>query len=227
MRVSYVKVDGQGATEDEVPAFLREELTLTRHVRTGFDIDFPAIHANPAVHAALGYKGQYFSSGRMDIKRWWNERDRSIVGSVYFTKGCEGPPGVTHGGAIATALDDVLGTQVWRYAGYHRRGMPTMSLTIRYIKKVPMETLLVVRASVTRVLGRRVHVMGGLYEPLTGEPYAEADGVFFLPRAVDPEDLLPYEEALRRFGRLAPAEDQVPEIRAYYAARRPSGMAKL
>jgi hypothetical protein len=151
----------------------------------------------------MGYKGRYFPEGRMDIKRWWNERDRwvrrlslacaavlalppphadmhstrslsgcasrdhlhssavpwllrcypnaaltastdvcararaariasrSIVGSVYFSKECEGPPGVVHGGAIATAIDDVLGSQVWRYAGYARRGMPTISLTVR------------------------------------------------------------------------------------------------
>jgi acyl-coenzyme A thioesterase PaaI-like protein len=56
---------------------------------------------------------------------------RSTVGSVLFAKTCEGPPGSVHGGAIATALDDVLGSQVWRYAGYARRGMPTITLTVR------------------------------------------------------------------------------------------------
>eukprot|EP00953_Heterococcus_sp_UTEX-ZZ885_P021984 12214-Heterococcus_DN1.PRE.6 len=130
MRVSYLKPPAQDAEENEVPSFLREELLSTRHVRTGFDHDFPAIANDPTLAALIGHKGRYFTEGRISIRKWWNERDRSTVGSVLFAKTCEGPPGSVHGGAIATALDDVLGSQVWRYAGYARRGMPTITLTV-------------------------------------------------------------------------------------------------
>lgn len=40
--------------------------------------------------------------------------------------------GIVHGGAVASALDDILGTMVWREAGFSRAGIPTMQLTVRY-----------------------------------------------------------------------------------------------
>ena len=87
----------------------------------------------------------------------------------------------------------------------------------RYNKFVPLDTTLLVRASVTRILGRRVHVMGGLYEALTGEPHAEAEGVFYIIRPETEDDLIPYEDALQRFGRTVNSKRQIEELRAYFA----------
>ena len=83
---------------------------------------------------------------------------------------------------------------------------------------MPLETPLLLRASVTRILGRRVHVMGGLYDRLTGEPHAEAEGVFYIIRPESEDDLIPYEEALQRFGRLVSAKRQSEEVRSYYSS---------
>lgn len=41
---------------------------------------------------------------------FWNEAEKRSISVVFFGGGLSGWPGVVHGGAIATVLDEALGT---------------------------------------------------------------------------------------------------------------------
>lgn len=63
---------------------------------------------------------------------------------------------MVHGGAVSSALDDILGTMVWREAGFSRWGIPTMQLTIRFRGATPMGRQLRFDTRVVKREGRKV-----------------------------------------------------------------------
>lgn len=66
------------------------------------------------------------------------------------------PPGLAHGGAVATACDDVLGFTLWV------AGTPavTRSLTVEYLRPVPLHEPHRITAQITGRQGRALHVSG-------------------------------------------------------------------
>ncbi len=98
--------------------------------------------------------------------------DDHIDGRVTFGAAYEGPPGCVHGGYIAAAFDEVLGS-AQSLGG--RPGM-TGTLTIRYRSPTPLHTPLRFEAGVTGVEGRKIFTTGRCYadDVLT----AEAEGIF-------------------------------------------------
>jgi acyl-coenzyme A thioesterase PaaI-like protein len=76
--------------------------------------------------------------------------DGRVSASVTLGKAYEGPPGLVHGGVIATLLDHVL-ARAPRSAGH---GGLTGSLTVRYRRPVPLGTPLVLEAYVASREGR-------------------------------------------------------------------------
>lgn len=65
-----------------------------------------------------------------------------------------------HGGAVASALDDILGTMVWRSVGYSRAGIPTMQLTVKYRGPIPLRKQLRLDTKVVKWEGRKVRRHG-------------------------------------------------------------------
>eukprot|EP00752_Nemacystus_decipiens_P009354 g8359.t1 len=191
MRVSYRRQ--QPAADGQIPDFLRSEFVSGTWERTGFDVDFPAIAKDPVVAAAVGYKGTNFLANSVDITRWYNRATRIIAGSVVFSSGCEGPPGMVHGGAVSSALDDILGTMVWREAGFSRWGIPTMQLTVRFRGATPMERQLRFDTRVVKREGRKVFVEASLRDPACGNKLlAEGEGLFFMRRPPPPPPTAPH-----------------------------------
>ncbi|CAM9360169.1 unnamed protein product [Pylaiella littoralis] len=230
MRVSYRRqhpgVDG------DVPDFLRSDFVFGAWERTGFDIDFPSIAEDPVVAAAVGYTGNNFLAESVGITRWYNRTTNVIAGSVIFSSSCEGPPGIVHGGAVSAALDDILGTMVWREAGFSRWGIPTMQLTIRFRGATPMERQLRFDTRVVKRDGRKVFVEAALRDPASGNKLlAEGEGLFYIKRP--PESPLPPSPPARSLhsfstltgttaaGSPAAAPDGDPKVEAQ-GARRPS-----
>jgi len=99
-------------------------------------------------------------------------RDQEVVGTVTFGSAYEGPPGCVHGGYVAAAFDEVLGS-AQTFSG--RPGM-TGTLTVRYRKPTPLHTELRIIGRFERMEGRKVFTVGSLYadDVLT----AEAEGLF-------------------------------------------------
>ena len=75
-------------------------------------------------------------------------------GRVRFGAGCEGAPGLVHGGLLATFADEVMG-YVQHGDGAVRL---TVEMTIRYRRPTPLDTHLVCRATAGAVTGRRFTV---------------------------------------------------------------------
>jgi uncharacterized protein (TIGR00369 family) len=101
--------------------------------------------------------------------------DGRASGRVTLGKPHEGPPGLVHGGVVATLLDHVLARAV-RAAG---RGGLTATLTVTYRRPVHLGVPLVATAEIGEVDGRRTTASARLVaedDPTT--PLAEAQGLF-------------------------------------------------
>jgi acyl-coenzyme A thioesterase PaaI-like protein len=93
-------------------------------------------------------------------------------GRVTFEAAYEGPPGCVHGGYVAAAFDEVLGS-TQSLGG--RPGM-TGRLTIHYRSPTPLRTELTFAARVVEVTGRKTLTHGTLH---AGDRLcAEAEGLF-------------------------------------------------
>lgn len=62
--------------------------------------------------------GRSFVSGepsgdRLRVRYYRRERDRALVGKIWFGPGAEGPPGHAHGGSMAAVLDEAMGAGAW------------------------------------------------------------------------------------------------------------------
>ena len=101
--------------------------------------------------------------------------DGRAEGRVTLGKAHEGPPGLVHGGVVATLLDHVLARAV-RAAG---RGGLTATLTVTYRRPVPLGVALLATAELGAVDGRRTTAHARLVaEDDPGTTLAEAEGLF-------------------------------------------------
>jgi acyl-coenzyme A thioesterase PaaI-like protein len=88
----------------------------------------------------------------------------------------EGGPGVAHGGWTAGVLDEVCG----HVPLLHDQMSVTGTLTIRFLKPVPIGRPLQARAWVDERFERKWRIAGELVLSSSGAVLAEADGVFVL-----------------------------------------------
>ncbi|SDC59715.1 Acyl-coenzyme A thioesterase PaaI, contains HGG motif [Geodermatophilus telluris] len=101
--------------------------------------------------------------------------DGRATGRVTVGKPHEGPPGLVHGGVVATLLDHVLARAV-RAAG---RGGLTSTLTVRYRRPVRLGVPLVLSAEIGESSGRRTTATARLVaEDDPDTVLAEAEGLF-------------------------------------------------
>lgn len=104
----------------------------------------------------------------------------------------EGYAGVTHGGIVATMLDEVTSRTVLR--GDPPRFVVTSRLSVRYRKPVPVETPLRLTGRVVKDRGRVITAVGEIRGPgdvLLAEAEAtmvQVDPEFFGKGAIDPQD---------------------------------------
>ncbi|MBV9293154.1 MAG: PaaI family thioesterase [Frankiales bacterium] len=103
--------------------------------------------------------------------------DRSVVGECTMRPIHEGPPGVVHGGWVASLLDQLLG-HANAAAGV---GGFTAELTVRYRKPTPYDVPLTIRARTDSVDGRQVRASGEIVA--NDVVTAEARGLFLMPSA--------------------------------------------
>jgi acyl-coenzyme A thioesterase PaaI-like protein len=86
---------------------------------------------------------------------------------VSFDERHQGGPGIVHGGLVAALLDEAVGLLATWYA------FPTVTarIFVRYRRPVPINTELLVTASLAEARGRRLHVDGRISDG--DEPLAE------------------------------------------------------
>lgn len=95
-----------------------------------------------------------------------------VTGRVTFGSVYEGPPGCVHGGFIAAAFDEVLGS------AQTLSGSPGMTarLTVNYRRPTPLRAPLVIEGFFDRKEGRKVFTSGRILAD--GQVTAEAEGLF-------------------------------------------------
>jgi len=103
-----------------------------------------------------------------------------VRGTVTLGKPYEGPPGLVHGGFVATLLDHAL-ARAARSAGH---GGLTASLTVTYRRPVPLGVPLVLEGRLESVEGRRATAHARLVaDDDPGTTLAEAEAVLVALRA--------------------------------------------
>lgn len=108
-------------------------------------------------------------------------QDGSVRGTCTLSRVFEGPPARAHGGVSAFVLDQMVGLAT---AALGQPGL-TRSLTVGYLRPVPLEEPLVARAAVESVDGRKVRVAGTIARASDPEVVlSEARGLLV---TVDPE----------------------------------------
>jgi uncharacterized protein (TIGR00369 family) len=122
--------------------------------------------------------------GRDDTNPWalglqFRVVDGEVVADVRTHAHQSGYPGVLHGGAVAGILDEAMG---WAATHNLKQYVMTGELKVRYLKPVPVDTQLQVRARVCENLERCVIAEGSLYLA-DGTLLARASGKFALATA--------------------------------------------
>jgi acyl-coenzyme A thioesterase PaaI-like protein len=112
--------------------------------------------------------------------RMWATDDGHVHGEATIGAAYNGPPGLVHGGVIALIFDELLGcTGVVNGVGGY-----TGTLSVRYRLPTPLFTPLSMEASIDRIEGRKVFIVGEIRygDTLT----ATAEGIFIVSRPEAP-----------------------------------------
>jgi acyl-coenzyme A thioesterase PaaI-like protein len=104
--------------------------------------------------------------------RYFKKPQGELVARAWFGPETEGPPGHSHGGAMAALLDEVLGLSAWA------SGHPIVvgRLDIHFSQLLPLETVMQVDSEVLSVAGRKIKVKGRIVGA-DGTVYASADAL--------------------------------------------------
>ncbi|RJE19702.1 thioesterase family [Aspergillus sclerotialis] len=112
---------------------------------------------------------------------FWNEKEKKTISFVYFGDGLDGWLKVTHGGALATMLDENMGRVAVRT--FPERTGVTANLNINY--RSPALTGFLYKITTTidqeRSTDRKAFLMSEIRGP-TGDVCTEATGVFVVPK---------------------------------------------
>ena len=117
--------------------------------------------------------------------------DDDIVIDVSLGPSFAGYPGITHGGVVATMLDEAIGMHAFGVLGVEA---PTAHLNIRYRAPVPTEAPIHVHGTGTRE-GRRVHSIAEVTDD-GGTLLASAEALLVVKGEVAEDTRLEYLDAL-------------------------------
>ena len=101
-----------------------------------------------------------FVSGEPDGNRYrvgyYLNEQQELRARIWFGPETEGPPGHSHGGAMAAVLDEVLGLAAWA-AGYP---VVVGNLNISFRNLLPLQEVVTVESRIVSAEGRKVLVHG-------------------------------------------------------------------
>lgn len=138
----------------------------------------------PFAAARGAFAGMTGTEGRIMLK-YYRRHDDSLVATAQFGPLSEGAPGLVHGGAILTALDEALGAAAWLMG----RPVMTARLTTEFRKGVPLGATMLVETRFIRERHRLVLLEGTLSDA-SDNIYAYADGRFMVLAEADQKRIL-------------------------------------
>lgn len=90
--------------------------------------------------------------------RFYSVGDDSIEARTIFTEFYQSYPGITHGGIVATVMDELIGRSI--LAKDPDRLMVTATLDVKYRQSVPLDTEIRFRGRILKDRGRIAQVAG-------------------------------------------------------------------
>jgi acyl-coenzyme A thioesterase PaaI-like protein len=113
--------------------------------------------------------------------------DTRLTGIVHFTRRAESHRGYCHGGAMCSLLDDAIGWVAFCVTGSCRPWSGfTVQVNTSLCKPIPVDSVLLVQATISKVERRKVYVEAQIYHPVDNAVYAKGDGLVILNRNVLP-----------------------------------------
>lgn len=146
----------------------------------------------PAQLASKLIPGTYSGPRRIELNRVFTSEDgKEMVSFLAVGTAMCGFPGIVHGGVSASVLDEAFGRLAIQVVG---GDAVTARLGLQYRKPVVAgregrERVLVCRARVERIEGRKVVVKGGL-EDERGNVLVDAEALFVVPKGWKPKTLV-------------------------------------
>ena len=131
--------------------------------------DWTPFDAPSLVGASLRFVSGEPNGNRYRV-RYFRDGQERLRARVWFGPETEGPPGHSHGGAMAAVFDEVLGLAAWT-AGY---SVVVGNLNVSFRNMLPLEQVVTVESDIVSVQGRKVKVRGRLCQGDTVFAEAEA-----------------------------------------------------
>lgn len=113
---------------------------------------------------------------------FWNKESGEIVTVIWFGGAIAGWPGVTHGGVIATILDEILGRCAIRQ--FPDKTGVTANLELNYLKPVVTNSFYIVRAVPEKGFTERKGWVSGRLETVDGRVCVEAKALYVVPKGI-------------------------------------------
>jgi len=169
---------------DAAPDGTVEDLTTAIDAIADRMETLPSLLARGGLASCSGHQGALLErsgiSGRSNPLaapvQWVMDDDGITRGWATYSAAYEGPAGSLHGGFVAAAFDDLLGSAQTASgsAGY------TGTLTVKMLRPTPLHRRIDYEAGVERVEGRKIWVWGTA--DCDGVRLAEAEILFIAPR---------------------------------------------
>jgi uncharacterized protein (TIGR00369 family) len=140
-----------------------------------------AVHGKPKPRKNHCFGCGHDNPQGMRLKFSLDEDSRQAICHFKLSRKYTGPPGHSHGGIIATILDEAMG----KVNKFRNVLALTSSMEIKYLKPVPLGQMLTVTAQEQSVDGRR-HINTAEISNAKGEVLARSTGTFI---AIDPEKM--------------------------------------
>src|SRR5689334_385140 len=140
-----------------------------------------AVHGKPKPRNNHCFACGKDNNDGMHLKFFLDDVTRHAICKFKLSRKYTGPPGYSHGGIIATILDEAMG----KVNKFRNVLALTSSMEIKYLKPVPLGQALTVTAQEQSVDGRR-HTNTGEIRNANNEVLARGTATFI---AIDPEKL--------------------------------------
>jgi uncharacterized protein (TIGR00369 family) len=140
-----------------------------------------AVHGKPKPRKNHCFGCGHDNPQGMRLKFTLDDATRQAICHFKLSRKYTGPPGHSHGGIIATILDEAMG----KVNKFRNVLALTSSMEIKYLKPVPLGQALIVTAQEQSVDGRR-HINTAEISNAKGEVLARSTGTFI---AIDPEKM--------------------------------------
>lgn len=127
----------------------------TKNVDLTGDKDWTPFDAPALVGASLRFVSGEPNGDRYRVAYYRNKQG-NLRARIWFGPETEGPPGASHGGAMAAVLDEVLGLAAWT-AGYP---VVVGNLNISFRNMLPLGQVVTVETEIISIEGRKVMVHG-------------------------------------------------------------------